>query len=147
MTGSFWFPASWLTNVSFWRRLQLADVSLKMIADKPWFGVGLNNFIPSLPVYGYQSGWPNFLQPVHNIYLLIAAEAGIPTLITFLLSVFCLLLGLLRSRRYLLVLTSTQLLFLGLWDHYLWTTPQGLLMLWLTLGIGLSKLKTSHETT
>ena len=143
MTGTGWLPVpvSWLSNVSFWRRLQLADVSLKMIADKPWFGVGLNNFIPSLAVYGYSAGWPGFFQPVHNIYLLIASESGLPALFALLLSVLCLLLSLLRTHRYLLALTLTQLLLLGLWDHYLWTTPQGLLMLWLTLGISLSKLK------
>jgi len=142
--SGLFFHISWLSSISFWRRLQLADVSLKMALDQPWFGVGLNQFIPSLVSYGYSAGWPLFLQPVHNIYLLIAAESGIPTLTTFLIFSGCFLLFLFKSQQYLLLLAALQLLLLGLWDHYLWTTPQGLLMLWLTLGIGLSRIRTAN---
>lgn len=140
------FPNSWLASVSFWRRLQLADISFRMITDKPWWGVGLNQFIPELYSYGYISSWPAFLQPVHNIYLLIGAELGLPALLIFLLLVSCFLIFLLRYHRYLLMLTLLQLMALGFWDHYLWTTPQGLLTLWLTLGFSLTIIKTSHET-
>ena len=57
-------------------RQQLNQTALTMIKKYPLFGVGLNNFIPSLPEFKKGLSFKE-LQPVHNIYLLIGAEMGL----------------------------------------------------------------------
>ncbi|MBI3290105.1 O-antigen ligase family protein [Candidatus Microgenomates bacterium] len=59
------------------RRIELSRTALDMVRDEPLTGVGLGNFIVRLPEYGGtpQISW--WLQPVHNVFLLILAETGI----------------------------------------------------------------------
>jgi len=140
-----YFSASFWQLPSVWRRVNLGSYSLKMIADHPLRGVGVNNFISSLSDYGYNPGFPAFWQPVHNIFLLIASESGIPALLSFLVILIYIWRRLLVTRNFLLALVILQLVLLGMFDHYLWTTSQGLLMLWLTLGVALSRIKTAHD--
>lgn len=65
-------------------RWDLAGVALEIIKDKPIFGIGLNSFEENMASYD-RTGITNVIQqPVHNIYLLIGAETGIPSLIAFL---------------------------------------------------------------
>jgi O-Antigen Polymerase. len=73
---------------SFSQRLELAKISFQLIKQNPFIGVGLSNFIVNLPKF--QKGQILWLQPVHNIYLLVAAETGIIGLLIFLW--FCFLL-------------------------------------------------------
>jgi len=68
---------------SFQLRQELNSVALAMIKKHPLTGVGLNNFIPSLPNFKKGLSFKE-LQPVHNIYLLIAAETGLIGLGAFL---------------------------------------------------------------
>lgn len=70
-------------NVSV--RYSLNEAALNMINQHPFFGVGLNNFsarLSDFDTYGLVYMAP---YPVHNVYLLLAAEGGIPLLIIFLL--------------------------------------------------------------
>jgi len=108
---------------SFSRRSELAKISLKMFLDKPLSGVGLNNFTAVMENYGYISSTVRFLQPVHNIYLLILSETGLLGMFGFLY-----LLAKIKPNRCLLLL-----LFLGLFDHWPLTLQQGLLIISLTL--------------
>lgn len=62
---------------SFTTRVLLAEIALRMIADNPLFGIGLNNFIYAMPDYDPQGVRHYFPHPVHNMYLLIAAEMGL----------------------------------------------------------------------
>lgn len=68
-------------------RAELNRMALDMISDHPLMGVGLNNAIVAGSDYGYfavyelAAGLPPV---VHNIYLLIASEIGIPGLLAFL---------------------------------------------------------------
>ena len=67
-TGHFW------TEVD--SRLQLNEIALRMIADQPVLGVGLNNFETVLPKY--EANPVIFYgNPVHNLYLLYLAETGL----------------------------------------------------------------------
>jgi O-antigen ligase len=68
-------------------RKPLMDVALAMIAGNPWLGVGLANYEAEMRPYDktpYRIT-DEFPWPVHNIYLHIAAEAGIPGALGFLL--------------------------------------------------------------
>lgn len=61
-------------------RIPLMQVALKMIEAHPFIGVGTNNYYQVMHLYG-RSGIDNV---VHNGYLLIAAQIGIPSLLILL---------------------------------------------------------------
>ena len=105
-----------------------------------WFGVGSGNFVnwlmvvdPNLPRHLYQ--------PVHNIYLLIFSETGIPgaaafaTFLIFLVKDFIKRTKLERFHHYSLLLVFSSFLFMGVFDHFLWTIQQGRFMFWLILAM------------
>jgi len=83
-------------------------------------------------------------QPVHNIYVLAAAEVGIFGGIIFLLIIGKFFHSLAKHNFYKLKndnwflifsLSFLSLLVIGLFDHYLWSLSFGLLFFWLVLGI------------
>lgn len=139
-----------LASLSWVRRLELSRMAVEMTRDYPLLGVGLNNFTVMMSKYGWVSGFPRFLQPVHNIYLLVAAETGL-----FGLAAFALLLAtgywLLVKRRTnnesrvtsnpLLLLSLSQIILLGMIDHYFLTIQQGSLLFFLILGLAFSLKK------
>lgn len=79
-------------------RVQLNDVALAMIADHPLAGVGLNNFETVEPEYD-RYGLLFAGNPVHNIYLLVAAETGVLGLIGFLATLGAVALSAVRAAR------------------------------------------------
>ncbi|MBI4117243.1 MAG: O-antigen ligase family protein [Parcubacteria group bacterium] len=108
--------------------------------EKPFFGVGPGNFVNWLKEFnpGLAS---NLYQPVHNIYLLIFSETGILGIALFLLFIFFLIRCYLknvefnRPFHYSLFILFASILFLGFFDHFLWTLQQGQIILWLVLGL------------
>src|SRR3989338_2001855 len=105
-----------------------------------WFGVGSGNFVnwlmvknPNLPRTLYQ--------PVHNIYLLIYSETGILGIIAFVLFLIFLIKDFIVSTKmeklyhYSVLLMFLSFLFIGLFDHFLWTLQQGRLMLWTVVAL------------
>lgn len=116
------------------RRQEFLVVSANLISQRPWFGIGLGNFV--------RFSLPEFPEPVHNLFLLIGAEVGLPALIVF---IFLILVHLRQAfwdlswEKKLLGLSLLQLLFLGLFDHYLWTSHPGQLLFWLVLGLNHSE--------
>ncbi len=119
-----------------WRRLDLANTALKMFKNSPLLGVGLGNFIPKLPkllipqkIY--------FWQPVHNIFLLILAEAG-------MVGGWCLVYGgwfilrkLWQKKNLALFYSLVAIILTGLFDHYWLTLQQTQLLLTLIIGLSL----------
>ncbi|MBI4059075.1 O-antigen ligase family protein [Candidatus Microgenomates bacterium] len=65
---------SYFASPDISQRLELATTAGNMIKDNFLFGVGLNNFIVSLPEYSSQPDLVWWLQPAHNIFLLVFAE-------------------------------------------------------------------------
>ncbi len=120
-------------------RQQLNVASLKMISDHPLLGVGLNNFLIALPQYYQLKNITRFYQPAHNIYLMMAAETGLVGLIIFIIFIAITIRHIIRTKHYLLLLLITELLFLGLFDHYLYTLQQGQLLAALVFGLAWSK--------
>ena len=115
-------------QTSFDRRSQLAGMAIKMVQDSPLIGQGLNNFTVVMDQYGIIAATTRFLQPVHNIYLLILAETGILGLFGFGYLIVC---AFRSPRPAVLKLSLFTLLFLGLFDHYPFTLQQGMLLLFL----------------
>ncbi len=125
-------------------RQQLNTAALEIWKSHPWFGVGLGNFLVSLPSF-LPSKFIYFLQPVHNIYLLIFSEIGIFGFCIFLLfmwkSISGLVYGIWVKKKLLLPpytiykLPFIMLLLLGFVDHYPLSLQQGQLMLSLSIGL------------
>jgi len=121
------------------RRLDLLVSFWEMVKSAPFWGVGLGNFTKVLPAFGVPAGLLLFLQPVHNIFALIAAESGILALGAFLLLWFFAFRRAGEKKDYLLTISLSQIVLLGFFDHYLYTLPQGLFILSLVWGLVFSK--------
>lgn len=108
-------------------RKDLIEKTITIVIYSPVFGVGPNNILVHLyELFTPVSGMYAF-QPVHNIYLLVLAETGI-------IGLACLLIFSIRSldrsikKSYALTVLLLGLLFLGMFDHYLFTLQQGQLL-------------------
>lgn len=67
---------------SFIFRRNMMLIAAKMLKAQPIIGTGLNNFMLSKPRYT-PIGIPNYKLPVHNVYLLVAAETGLLGFLAF----------------------------------------------------------------
>ena len=65
-------------------RFDLNRIALRMMAANPIFGAGLNNFVETMAPFDPKNVKSYFPAPVHNLYLLEAAEAGVPALLLWL---------------------------------------------------------------
>jgi len=130
---------------SFSRRMELNKIAWKMWQSSPIFGVGLNNFVPRMEEFGQVVANYRFLQPVHNIFLLVLSEMGIVGLMGFGWLILKLV-----SREYCVLrraekplhptyywLLTIVILLLGSFDHYWLTIQQGMLVLSTVLALSL----------
>jgi len=148
LTMFFYLLPHFSTNEAFFQRWQLMKAAGLMIKNVPLAGVGLNNFTVRLPDYWPVTGFTYWLQPVHNIYLLVAAETGLVGLLIFLWFLFLTFKNLLRiglaprlgprgnSKLGIILLV---ILLLGFVDHYWLTLQQTQLLLVIVLGFSLRK--------
>ncbi|MFH1535571.1 MAG: O-antigen ligase family protein, partial [Patescibacteria group bacterium] len=121
-------------NLTILRRGELLGNAWQIFLKYPIFGVGLNNFIPAM-AGNLITGPSRFLQPVHNIFLLALSETGLIGLIGLIS-----LIGLPIFRRPLLISWGI-IIFLGMFDHYFLTLPQGYRLLFLVWGLSFSVIK------
>lgn len=128
-------------NLSIIRREELAVIALNDLKVSPVFGIGLNNFINQTASSNLIAGTSRFLQPVHNIFLLLLSEVGLVGFLTF-----CLMIGWPICRLWQkrgekfskgLLFTWGSVIFLGMFDHYFLTLPQGQRMLFLIWGLSM----------
>ncbi len=131
-------------------RIDYGLIALNLVKANPVFGVGPGNqIIAGLNAGLYQGeglkqDWE--WQPVHNLYLMVAAETGVIGLVLFVIFLWNVFWPIARefwSERkneagldlfFPLVIGLSWLLF-GLVDHFFWDLESGELMFWLTLGI------------
>lgn len=126
------FAGTSLSEESFTLRNKLTTVSLEMIKTYPLFGVGINNFLVNLPDMA-KIQTVKELQPVHNIFLLLASETGIVGfgfLIWFIVKTYKKIENTsigwqVKSYKHILLLI---LFVLGSFDHYFFTLQQGQLL-------------------
>jgi O-antigen ligase len=125
-------------------RLAYGEIALDMIKNSVFLGIGQGNFtVVSQNYFSMLAPW--VLQPVHNIYLLIAVETGIFGLASFLAFIFFIfkrarveIKALADTNKlflYSLLFIAYNFLFIGLFDHFLWDLQQGQLLFWVVLGI------------
>ena len=80
-------------------RMRLIQVAVGMIVNHPILGIGINTFVNVMRYYDTTGISLVFPEPVHNVFLLIAAETGLVGLALFLvLSFFVMRLALTASR-------------------------------------------------
>lgn len=131
-------------------RVLYQKISLEMIKKHPIAGVGFLNFVNTMENYS-PTGLKDFQrQPVHNIYLLIAAELGLPGIFVFLSFLAAIFYRVCKSKPFnflTLVFFSifTAFIFIGFFDHYLYTIQQGRLAFFLTAGLLVASLKLPEE--
>jgi O-antigen ligase len=135
-------------------RLKLNTIAFNMISAHPIIGIGLNTFVEQMRVFDTTGFSDSFPQPVHNVYLLIAAETGLVGLGLFLILLLMIFRECLRSTQvsdpYLsacaigIFCGLTVMAFSNLVDHHL-KTEQLFALFWLLVGLILS-LKEMRET-
>lgn len=139
----------------------LIQASLQMFLSHPFFGVGLGNFLPLLPRFISLGIIFSFLQPVHNIFLLVLTETGVIGLSIFLWILYLAYSNVLKNLDYyssrktkpnrevfdsqtvglyqFALLSFIAICAIGLTDHYFLTLQQGQLLFALVLGVCFSK--------
>lgn len=135
----FSIEAGLVEQKSLNERLVLAQNALVLIKKRPLLGVGLGNFIPAqAKMLPFLRQDVNLLQPVHNIYLLIASETGFIGLLVFItmaVKIFWRAGNVPLHYRAYAIRPYLLILFLGLFDHYWLTLPQNFLLFAVVLGL------------
>lgn len=149
MLGIFFTPiGSRFMNINFSDevfilRMELVKNSIETIMKNPLFGTGINNYLVDLPSVWMTKYSMLYLQPAHNIFLLVAVQLGIPGFLLFLIFLKKTFENIIYNKHlkiFNLKLTLLTLVFvLGLFDHYLLTLQQGQLLFSFVLGICWSK--------
>ncbi len=111
-------------------RLDLTTVAVAIIGDRPLTGVGMGNFQAASQTLLDPSTEPGW---VHNVPLLIASELGLPGLIIWLLGIGSILVNIIKNYRlgrlniWRMVAAGSiaAMLVIMLFDHYGWTSSQG----------------------
>ncbi|MBI3981156.1 O-antigen ligase family protein [Candidatus Microgenomates bacterium] len=142
MASFGWYSVIWsrftslldVDQQSYLIRLKFNDLALTLFNSHPFFGVGLNNFLLAAKNgLAESSQIVRFLQPAHDIYLLIAAETGLLGILLWGLLFFCAVKKIASESKTnnafnLKIILLGQFLIFGLFDHYLYTLQQGLLL-------------------
>ena len=115
------------------RRHDLIKTALNLWWTHPVVGVGPGNFVALSSYY-----WK---EPVHNIYLLVLSETGIVGFLPFIFLLSYCLRNSLKKVFWdpLPAVLLVEVLFLGLFDHYLFTSAAGSLIFWIVLGMAASR--------
>jgi hypothetical protein len=126
-------------------RFLLQNIAFSMIKSHPVLGVGYNNYLVHMQAHSPVTIGRMQTVPVHNIYLLIAAESGLIALACFMVFLASICKVVLKSQRSLEQVTLFSifagLLFIGFCDFYFWTTQHGQLLFFLIAGLLSSSCK------
>ena len=132
------FSQTSLSDESVTEREELLSTAFTMIRQHPLFGVGLYNFIPAMAPLQKPMPLGLYLQPVHNIFVLVFAETGIVGEILFL---WLLITIAFRIKHHILRIKGTLVVLLliilvtGMFDHYWLTLQQGQLLFAYVIGL------------
>ncbi len=111
----------------------------------PFFGVGLSNYLPNVILQQTTStSLYAFLQPVHNLYLLLLTEVGTVGFTIIAFWVGRLLQKLFFSpvpQRNILLIMLFVVFMLGLFDHFFWTLQQGRMLLVIVFALAVRSLR------
>lgn len=137
----FSLASVWLGFLLDETRGMLATIAGDLFVTKPLLGIGLSNYITQLPNYSIaypEVSW--WLQPVHNIFLLVLAEAGVIGLIVFYTLLAKTIRKQIADKNLALFFALVAIILTGLVDHYWLTLQQTQLFFSLVIGASLSKI-------
>jgi len=126
-----------LKEDKFRKRILLSQASAEMFSERPFVGVGLNNFVVKLPRTSLPPDVSWWLQPVHNIYLLTFSETGISGLM-IISTVLYLTLRSSKNKKGI-TLALLAIILTGFIDHYWITLQQNSLLLFVIGGLSFRK--------
>ncbi len=138
-----------ITDQASIERSTYNKIGLKIIKDHPLFGTGIGESVLHMEQYSKTKLEPWQKQPIHNYFLLAAAELGIPGALILLWIFLSSLKSLIPASpagrlnlksnftTYYLLLATVLLSFFILmqFDHYFYTLEQTQMLLWITLGV------------
>jgi O-antigen ligase len=145
----FVFKEPFLTRVQGRQRLEQKSVNERQLyyqeawqltKKRPWLGVGVGNYTLAVHDLANPDKYMWEYQPVHNVYVLVLVELGV---VGFLLLLF-LFYKLIKKYRIkniefrnnsIILYSLFYILILGLFDHYLWTSYFGVMVLGLMIGL------------
>jgi len=125
-------------SASIYERLEQNVISLNMFLNNFW-GIGVGNFTLNMETYANEKLLPWLFQPVHNTYFLILNETGIQGfLILILLIGFVLHNYWKEDHKYSIqdkirILPFFSILVIASFDHLLWTSYIGMILIGLVL--------------
>lgn len=82
--GTVWTRLAYDPGKAVESRWDLLLIAGEMVRRHPLTGIGLNSFEENMALYDRQGTVNIIHQPVHNIFALVAAETGLPSLAAFL---------------------------------------------------------------
>lgn len=124
-------------------RAEYLEQAKILIKRHPLLGVGLGNFGVAVSATINPKQISYYYQPVHNVFYLVASEAGLAGLILFILFLSFLIIDVFKVAR----ANSLPLALLGAlivimaFDHWLWSLHFGVVFYWLVAGL-IFKIKT-----
>lgn len=142
---------------AYQERISYNRAAVSMISQNPIFGLGPGESVLHMEQFLTPNSKPWEVQPIHNYYLLLAAEIGLPAALLFLLYLGLTLKRLVFHQDKLTdknTLTHA-LLFSGLagcailmfFDHYFYTIQASTLLFWIWLGLSASTTEHSANKT
>ncbi len=128
------------TDEAVVQRTTLIGSSFKMVEKSPLLGVGLGNYLPTLATIQQPLSTSTYLQPVHNIFLLVAAETGLIGLGIFLWFLWKIIKA--TNGKWQMAngisVCFFAILITGFFDHYWLTLQQGQLLFAFVVGLCLN---------
>lgn len=122
-----------LEKISINERLSEYEDAFSLLPNYFLSGTGIGAYAkrveemrPGLPGYAYQ--------PVHNFFLILALELGIPAFLIFISMLLMLAFLLYKGGRWIAFPPYIALFTLGFFDHYLWSLEAGTMLFWAVLG-------------
>ena len=143
-----------LTDSATIERTWYNKAGLEMVANQPVLGLGIGESVLHMEQYRHRALQPWEKQPVHNYFILAAAEMGLPGVIILIWLFWLHLQALLAKAKTETNIFPAALLSAGLiaffvlmqFDHYFYTLQQTQMLLWVILGASAS-LSIHHESS
>ena len=128
-----------IVKASDQERVQFQNIALEMIKEHPFLGVGFNQYVVRMQDFSPVKLQGDQFFPVHNIYLLVAAETGLVGLGLFLLFIGSILwrvcLTPLSLAKSTLLALFIGFLLIGFCDFYLLGSQHGKLLFFLVAAL------------
>lgn len=130
---------------AYQERRSYNSAALAMIRDKPLTGLGPGESIFQMDQHLEKGSKPWEIQPIHNYYLLLASEIGLPGLLIFMYyaanAINRAIKGVIGNKKNASLKTTALLgglvgsLVLMFFDHYFYTNQATTLIFWIWLGM------------